>query len=161
MQRAQILWGYHAGETITEMARALPMTRKSVGKWIARGLALGVKAALKDTYHRPRPPVITEEAKAWVVHLACSKPKEWGYVAELWTRKSLAQHVRQHAVEAGHPSLARAAKATVQRILAAQPLHPEKVTYYLEHRDPPFEAKMREVLLVYQEVALQNGTPHP
>ena len=159
VQRAQILWRYHGGETITEIARALRMTRTSVGKWIARGLALGVKAALKDTYHRPRPPVITEEAKAWVVHLACSKPKELGYAAELWTRRSLAQHVRQHAVEAGHPSLARAAKATVHRILAAQPLHPEKISYYLEHRDPNFEAKMREVLLVYQEVALQNGTP--
>jgi transposase len=161
VQRAQILWRYHAGETITEIARALRMTRKSVGKWIARGLALGVKAALKDTYHRPRPPVITEEAKVWVVHLACSKPKELGYAAELWTRKSLAQHVRQHAAEAGHPSLARAAKATVHRILAAQPLRPEKVTYYLERRDPDFEAKMREVLLVYQEVALQGGTPSP
>src|SRR6516165_8187016 len=161
VQRAQIVCRYHAGETITEMARALRMTRKSVGKWIARGLALGVKAALKDTYHRPRPPVITEEAKAWVVHLACSKPKEWGYAAELWTRKSLAQHGRQHAVEAGHASWARAAKATVQRILAAQPWHPEKVTYYLDHRDPYFETKMPEVMLVYQEVALQNGTPQP
>lgn len=48
------------------------------------------------------------------------------------------------------------AKATVHRILASQPLHPEKVKYYLERRDPEFEAKMREVLLVYQEVALQN-----
>jgi hypothetical protein len=57
--------------------------------------------------------------------------------------------------------LARAAKATVHRILAAQPLPPEKVSDYLEHRDPNFEAKMREVLLVYQEVALQNGTPSP
>jgi len=78
VQRAQIVCRYHSGETITEIARALRMTRKSVGKWIARGLALGVKAALKDTYHRPRPPVITEEAKVWVVHLACSKPKELG-----------------------------------------------------------------------------------
>ena len=161
VQRAQILRRYHAAETIAEIARALRMTRKSVGKWIARGLALGVKAALKDTYHRPRPPVITEEAKAWVVHLACSKPKDLGYAAELWTRQSLAQHVRQHAAEAGHPSLARAAKATVHRILADQPLHPEKVSYYLEHRDPNFEAKMRDVLLVYQEVALQNSTPSP
>ena len=83
VQRARILCRYHAGETITEIARALRMTRHSAGKWIARGLALGVKAALKDTYHRPRPPVITEEAKAWVVHLACSKPKEMGYAAEL------------------------------------------------------------------------------
>jgi len=161
VQRAQILWRYHAGETVTAIARGLQMTRNSVGKWITRSLALGLKAALKDTYHRPRPPVITEEAKAWVVHLACSKPKKLGYAAELWTRKSLAQHVRQHALEAGHPSLARAAKATVHRILAAQPLRPEKVTYYLEQRDPHFEAKMREVLLVYQEVALQNATPSP
>jgi hypothetical protein len=52
--------------------------------------------------------------------------------------------------------LGRAAKATIQRILAQQPLHPERVTYYLERRDPAFEAKMREVLLVYQEVMLQN-----
>jgi hypothetical protein len=79
-----------------------------------------------------------------------------GYAAEVWSRSALARHVREHAVEAGYPSLHRAAKATVQRILAAQPLHPEKVKYYLERRDPNFEAKMREVLLVDQEVALQN-----
>jgi hypothetical protein len=59
-------------------------------------------------------------------------------------------------VAAGHPSLARASKATVYRILAAQPLQPHKVPYYLQRRDPAFESKMREVLLVYQEVALQN-----
>jgi Phosphoesterase family/DDE superfamily endonuclease len=90
-------------------------------------------------------------------YLACSKPKELGYAAELWTRSLLAQHVRREAVQAGHPSLSRAAKATVQRILAEQPLHPERVRYYLEKRDPDFEARMRDVLLVYQEVALQNG----
>jgi transposase len=68
----------------------------------------------------------------------------------------LARHVREHAAEAGYPSLSKAAKATVHRILAAQPLHPEKVKYYLERRDPDFEARMREVLLVYQDVELQN-----
>ena len=50
--------------------RAVKMTRKSVGKWINRALAIGVEAALKDAYHRPRPPGITADAKAWVVHLA-------------------------------------------------------------------------------------------
>jgi transposase len=157
VQRARILWRYHSGQSIAEIARAVKMTRKSVAKWIAKALAMGVGAALKDTYHRPKAPVITEEAKAWVVHLACSKPKELGYAAEVWTRKSLARHVREHAVEAGHPALSQAAKATVQRILAAQPLHPEKVKYYLERRDPDFMAKMREILLVYREVDLQNG----
>lgn len=88
--------------------------------------------------------------------MACRKPKDLGYAAETWTRSALANHVRSHAVEAGHPSLAKAVKATVQRILAAQPIHPERIKYYLERRDPQFDGKMRIVLLVYQAVALQN-----
>ena len=156
LQRAEILWRYHGGETIAEIMRAVKMTRKSVGKWVERALAMGVQAALKDAYHRPRQPSISEEAKAWVVHLACSKPKQLGYAAELWTRSALARHVRQHAAAAGYPALAQAAKATVHRILAEQPLHPEKVKYYLERRDPDFESKMRQVLLVHREVAWQN-----
>ena len=159
-QRARILCRYHAGETVTGISRAMGMTRKSVKKWIDKALAMGADAALKDAYHRPYAPVITEEARAWVIHLACSKPKELGYAAELWTRSLLAQHVRREALQAGHPSLKRAAKATVQRILAEQPLHPERVRYYLEKRDPTFEVKMRDVLLVYQDVALQNATSH-
>jgi transposase len=147
---------YHSGENVSQIARAVGMTRKSVDKWISKALAMGSDAALKDAYHRPKEPVITEEAKAWVIHLACSKPKDLGYAAEVWTRSALARHVRKHARKVGYASLARAAKATVHRILAEQPLHPEKVKYYLERRDPEFETKMREVLLVYQEVALQN-----
>ena len=64
--------------------------------------------------------------------------------------------MRKPALSAGYPALARAAKATVQRILDAQPLHPHRVTYYLERRDPRFLPKMQEVLLMYQQVALQN-----
>jgi hypothetical protein len=156
VQRARILCRYHAGETVTAIARAMKTTRKSVRKWIDKALAMGAEAALKDAYHRPRASVITEQGRAWVIHLACSKPKELGYAAELWTRSLLARHVRREAMQAGHPSLSRAAKATVQRILAEQPLHPERVRYYLEKRDPAFEVRMKDVLLVYQEVALQN-----
>lgn len=156
VQRARVLWRYSSGKNVAEIARAVKMTRKSVAKWIAKALEMGAAAALKDTYHRPRAPVITPEAKAWVVHVACSKPKELGYAAEVWARSALAKHVRKHAVEAGHPALSRAGKATIQRILAEQPLHPERVKYYLERCDPDFEAKMREILLVYRGVALQN-----
>jgi len=164
VQRAQILCRFAAGETVTQIARALKTTRPSVQKWVNKALAMGASAALKDAWHRPHAPLITEEAKAWVVHLACSRPKYHGYAAELWTRSLLAKHVRQNATEAGHPSLSKAVKATVHRILSAQDLHPERVRYYLEKRDPEFEAKMKVVLLVYQEIALQNearsgGTP--
>lgn len=156
VQRAQILLRYHAGETVSQIARALKTTRKSVLKWIDKALQMGVKAGMKDTSHKPREAVITDDAKVWVVHLACTKPKDLGYAAELWTRSALARHVRREAATAGFPALGRAGKATVQRILKAQELQPHKVRYYLERRDPDFERKMREVLLVYREVALQN-----
>jgi hypothetical protein len=55
-------------------------------------------------------------------YLACSKPKDLGYAAGLWTRSGLAGHVRREAVAAGFPALTNAGKATVQRILAAQEL---------------------------------------
>jgi len=155
-QRAEILLRYHAGENIASISRGLRMTRVSVSKWVAKALAMGPAAALKDNYHRPKEPAIGDDAKAWVVHLACSKPKDLGYAAETWSRQALAGHVRKHAVDAGYPALSMAAKATVHRILAEQPLHPEKVKYYLERRDPDFEKKMREVLIVYQEVAMRD-----
>jgi hypothetical protein len=166
VQRAQILWRYSAGETVSQIARTLKMTRKSVLKWIDKALQIGADVGIEDAPHKPREAVITDDAKAWVVHLACCKPKEFGYAAELWTRSALARHVRQHAVAAGYPALARAAKATVQRILDGQALHPHKVRYYMERRDPDFLSKMRSVLLVYQEVDWQNeavrqGGPQP
>src|SRR5580693_10774245 len=142
VQRAQILLRYHAGETVSQIARALKITRKSVLKWIDKALQMGVKAGMKDTPHKPREAVITDDNKAWVVHLACSKPKDLGCAAELWTRSALARHVRKSAIQEGYPALANAAKATVQRILTAQELRPHKVKYYLERRDPDCKNKM-------------------
>lgn len=159
VQRARILCCYSDGEAITEIERAVGVSRVTIYKCIDKALAMGIDAGLSDTYHCPKGPVITEEARAWVVAVACMKPKELGYAAELWTRQALANHVRKHALAEGHPSLERAAKATVHRILGEQTLQPHRVTYYLERRDPDFEAKMREVLLVYQEVELANREP--
>ncbi|MGH9899122.1 MAG: IS630 family transposase [Pyrinomonadaceae bacterium] len=158
VQRAQILWLYDTGENIATIMKIVGMTRASVSKWINKALMIGVTAGMKDTPHGNKP-TLTDEAKAWVVHVACCKPKEFGYAAEVWSRQALAQHVRQHAEAQGHSCLARASKATVHRILTAQPLRPHKVTYYMQRRDPDFESKMREVLLVYQDVALENQQP--
>src|SRR5271170_6918012 len=156
-QRAAILLRYHTGENLAGIGRHVGMTRLSVSKWVAKALGVGPMAALKDSYHRPKEPSIGDDAKAWVVHVACSKPKDLGYAAEVWSRQALAKHIREQAREAGFPALSQAAKATVHRILAEQPLHPEKVKYYLERRDPDFEAGMRRVLIVYQDVELQNA----
>src|SRR5437879_5861721 len=161
VERARILLHYHAGKNPSAIQKALKISRVTIYHCLHKALAMGMEAGLKDAFHRPKEPVIGIADKAWVVHLACTKPKDLGYAAELWTRKSLAVHVRQQASAAGHASLARAAKSTVQRILDEQHLQPHKVKYYLERRDPEFELKMKEVLLVYREVMLQNQAPPP
>ena len=156
VQRARILLRYASGQNITTISHALRVSRVAVYKWIDRALAVGTETALSDKHHRPKEPVITEEAKAWVVSLACTKPKDHGYAAEVWSHRQLAKHVRENALAHGHPSLRLAAKATIQRILKNQTWQPHKVKYYMERRDPQFDEKMREVLLVYQEVNVQN-----
>lgn len=157
VERAGILLGYAEGQGITEIERALHVSRPTIYKCIDKALATGVTAGLKDRFHRPRDPVITENAKAWVIDLACRKPCDLGRAAELWTLSELARYAREQAPAAGHASLAQAGKATIWRILNAQVVKPHRIQYYLEQRDPEFEEKMREVLLVYQEVALQNA----
>ncbi|MHB1563818.1 MAG: IS630 family transposase [Leptospirillum sp.] len=154
IQRAKILLAYSNQVPIQNIARDVGVNRQTVYKCIDKALAMGCEAGLSDLYHRPHDPVITPDAKAWVVSLACTSPKDLGMAAELWTRSALANYVRTHASATGHPSLQKAVKATVHRILEAQTLKPHKITYYLEKKDPEFDRKMREVLMVYREVTL-------
>lgn len=159
VERARILLKYVEGSSISNIQAALDVGRPTIYKCLDKALTMGVEAGLKDKYHSPKLPVITDEAKAWVINLACTKPKEHGYAAEVWSHKLLAKHTRQHAPAAGHQSLANAAKATIQRILKAHPVQPHKVRYYTENRDPAFTQKMNEVLIVYKEVNCQNEQP--
>ena len=156
VQRARILLAYADKRSIKEIASRVGVQRLTVYKCIDKALSMGMSAGLSDLYHRPKEPVIQPAAKAWVVSLACTKPKDLGLAAELWTRSSLAHYVRTHAMETGHPCLSKAAKATVHRILEGQTLKPHKITYYLERKDPEFDRKMREVLAVYREVSLEE-----
>lgn len=154
VERARMLLRYYAGETISGIAAALQTNRPRVERCVSKALPLGVRTALKDLPGRGRPAALTAEAKAWVVALACQKPKELGYAQELWTTRLLAKHVRRECGAAGHPSLQRLARGTVSKILAQQPLRPHKIQYYLERRDPEFEAKMVQVLHVYKNVEI-------
>jgi transposase len=156
VQRARILLSYAEGKPITGIEEITHVSRPTIYKCIEKALAMGLEAGLKDKYHRPKLPVITEEAKSWVINLACTKPKDHGYAAELWSRRLLARHARKYGPAAGHDCLKKAAKATIQRILEEHPIRPHKVAYYLERRDPAFNEKMKEVLCVYQEVNVQN-----
>ena len=129
-------------------------SHQTVQRCVERALAYGALAALDDSPRPGKEPEITLPARAWLVSLACQKAKDVGYPHELWTTRLLARHSREHGPAAGHASLARIAQGTVCKLLAEQEVKPHKVRYYLERRDPEFEAKMAEVLCVYQEVAI-------
>ena len=157
VERARIILAYLEEPSAYAVARRIGVTQQTVTRCLKRAAELGVIEALDDRPRAGRDPVITAEAKTWLVALACQKPKELGYPHELWTTRLLAAHARQHAPSAGHPSLGRLAQGTVCKILAEQEVKPHKVRYYLEKRDPEFEPKMAEILCVYRQVAMLRG----
>lgn len=157
VERAKVLLAYADGKLPTEIQRLHGVSRPTIYKCIDKALATGVSTGLKDRYHRAHAPQISDAAKAWVVDLACRKPKDLGLAAELWTLSALAEYVTTHASAAGFARLARSGKATVWRILDAQALKPHRVRYYLERRDAQFERKMAEVLMVYHDVNLYRA----
>lgn len=167
VERAKVLLAFAQGKAPTEIQRLLGLSRPTIYKCIDKALAAGVNSGLRDRFHRPHAPQISDEAKAWVIDLACRKPNSLGMAAELWTLSALAEHVASHATAAGFPRLSRAGKTTVWRILDAHELKPHRVRYYLEQRDAQFERKMAEVLMVYRDVnlyraeAVHDGRPLP
>lgn len=167
VERAKVLLAYADGKLPTEIWRSFGVSRPAIYRCIDRVLAIGVVNGLKDCYHRPHAPQISEAAKAWVIDLACRKPKDLGLAAELWTLSALAAHVAAHASEAGFGRLTQANKATVWRILDAHELKPHRVRYYLARRDAQFEHKMAQVLMVYRDVnlyradAVHDARPRP
>ena len=152
VERARILLAYRADPSTYAVGRLIGVTHQTVQRCVNRAVQFGVVAALDDSPRPGQEPKISDDAKAWVVSLACQKAKELGYPHEFWTTRLLARHVREHAEAAGYPCLMRLAQGTVCKILDQHEVKPHKVRYYLQRRDEAFEEKMAEVLCVYREV---------
>src|ERR1700734_538798 len=95
VQRAQILLAYRANPSTYAVGEAIGVTHQTVQRCLDRAVRFGVMAALDDSPRPGKEPTITDAARAWVVSLACQKPKEVGYPHELWTTRLLARHVRE------------------------------------------------------------------
>ena len=156
LQRAQVLLKYADGSSVSNIKSVVHVSRPTIYKCVDKALSMGIESGLKDKYHSPKASIITDEAKTWVVNLACTKPKEHDYAAEIWTLSSLAKHTRKYAPQFGYKCLSKAVKATIHRILKSHSVKPHKIRYYLERRDPKFERKMNDILIIYKEVNLQN-----
>ena len=63
--------------------------------------------------------------------------------------------LNKFAEEAGHIRLSTISQSKVRTILEEADIKPNKITYYCENRDPDFDQKMHNVLLVYKQLSMQ------
>lgn len=153
--RAHILLDRSNGISIRDIANIYDISTNTVRLCENKYKEGGTDRALFDDERKGRPVEITDDAVAWIIDIACQRPADLGYAQELWTLKNLHQHIQKNAESAGYPRLATITKPMVQKILHRSEIKPFKIKYYCEKRDPDFEAKMHEVLVVYKQVSLQ------
>lgn len=153
--RAHILLDRANGISIRDIAKIYDISTNTVRLCVDKYISGGTDEALFDKQRTGRPVEITDDAVAWIIDLACQRPADLGYSQELWTLKNLHQHIQANANAAGYPRLATITKAMVQKILKRSDVKPFKIKYYCEKRDPDFESKMHDVLVVYKQVSMQ------
>jgi len=155
VNRARILLLRADGTSINDIADKIGINRCSVMLCLNKYKEGGVENALFDAPGRGRNAEITDDEKAWIINIACQKPTDFGYAAETWTYAKLTSHINKTAEEAGFMRLSTIHKSTVHTILDKAEIKPFRIKYYCENRDPDFDAKMHNVLLVYRQLSLQ------
>ena len=155
VNRARILLLKADGTPIDDIADKVGINRKSVMLCINKYLEGGVENALFDAPGRGRNTEITDDEKAWIINIACQKPVDLGYAAETWTYAKLTEHINKNAEAAGHIRLSTIHKSTIHTILDEADIKPFRIKYYCENRDPDFDSKMHNVLLVYKQLSMR------
>ena len=153
--RARILLLRADSVSIDAIADKVGINRCSVMLCLKKFKEGGIENALFDAPGRGRNAEITDEEKAWIINIACQKPIDFGYAAETWTYAKLTSHINKTAEAAGYTRLSTIHKSTVNTILDEADIKPHKITYYCENRDPNFDSKMHNVLLVYKQLEMQ------
>lgn len=158
-QRANILLKKADNMSSIAIADELGINRHTVELWVQkyrnRTDDQDLMTLLNVSEGRGRKEEITGEAKTWLISIACMKPKDLGYSAETWTTSTLTKHINRAARDAGFERLSTITESSVSRILDKANIKPFRIQYYCERRDPEFEDKMHNVLVVYKQLSMQ------
>ena len=158
-QRAKILLMKADGKSATAIAEEVGVSRHTAELWIKKYRTRSEDASIEELLNvdkgRGRKEEITGEAKTWLISVACTQPKDFGYAAETWTTKALTQHINKTAKDEGFDRLATITESGVYRILDKCKIKPFRIQYYCERRDPEFDDKMHNVLLVYKQLEMR------
>lgn len=153
--RAKILLLKADNNSNEYIADKLDITVPTVRLCIEKYNEGGIENALNGSKGRGRKAEITDADITWVINKACQKPKDYGYSAELWYPASFTRFINSAAEKEGHPRMATVSEFTLRKILDNAKIRPFKVTYYCEKRDPDFDSKMHDVLVIYKQLSLQ------
>ncbi len=160
-QRAKILLNKAENKSCSEIASELGVNRHTVELWCQKYRNRTDEQTILDILSvskgRGRKEEITGEAKTWLISIACMKPKDLGYAAETWTTSTLTKHINLVAKDAGYERLSTITESGVYRILDKTNIKPFRIQYYCERRDPDFDDKMHNVLVVYKQLSMQFG----
>ena len=153
-KRARILLLKHEGNSIKTVMDKLDISETAVLSCLRKYEEGGLETVFSDKKGRGRKPEISDDAKAWIISTACEKPTESGYSSELWFPRLLRDHIRKNAVKKGYPRLQNVSTSTIRSILENANIKPHKIRYYCEKKDPDFDKKMHDVLVVYKQLEL-------
>jgi len=153
--RAKILLLKADNNSNEYIADKLDITVPTVRLCIEKYNEGGIENALNDSKGRGHKAEITDADITRVINKACQKPKDYGYSAELWYPASFTRFINSAAEKEGHPRMATVSGFTLRKILDNAKIRPFKVTYYCEKRDPDFDSKMHDVLVIYKQLSLQ------
>jgi len=154
VQRAKIILLWSSGNTMAFIAGKLDVTRKTVFSTVKKYRDHGLEWALRDEERSGRPSSYTDEIRTVIINTACQSPKELGLAQELWTMTSLTDYINNNCVDS-HNEPVHVSRSAVGRVLHDADIKPHKIKYYCEKRDPDFEKKMNDILVVYKQVQLQ------
>ena len=91
-QRAKILLLKASGKSADAIADEVGVSRHTAELWIkkyrTRTEEDSIEKLLSVSKGRGRKEEIVGEARTWLISVACTQPKDFGYAAETWTTSS-------------------------------------------------------------------------
>ena len=136
-RRARAILALSEGKTVSETARQLCATRKSVRSWRERFRAVGEQGLVPRQRGRPAE-TVTEEVCAKLLELVAEEPTESGYLGGTWNSQMLAEQLREQLKIFIHSS-------TVRRLLPSLGVVWKRARPTLCIKDPKKASRMKAI----------------
>ena len=93
-KRKKALELYNNGYSQTQISKFLNISQSSVSLWIKKARLFGLEA-LQTKYSPGAPSKLSTEQKQILFEILGQKPTDFGFISNTWTRKLVAQLIRQ------------------------------------------------------------------